>query len=544
MRPFDEEHIFPRFAKVFEQAYTRFLDLQTAESQAREARIEASLERIRSRTMAMQQSEELAEVSFLLNQEVRSLGTKTWGCAFNIYGENESTEWFGTEAGIIPTYKTPREGIFHHYYEIGQRGESFHIEEFSGEKQKAHYEYMMTLPVLGDILKDLKAAGHAFPASQFDHVAYFKYGYLLFITLEPTSKEHDVFKRFAKVFEQTYTRFLDLKQAEAQTRESEIEAALERVRARSMTMQHSDQLDQVSTIFHEQLLQLGIESEFSYVWLPDEAASNHMFWAAWSEGNDKSKKTASKTVVYPLDKKEPYTAACFEAWESNDPVHISRIPPDEVEHFFQTWDELISGADHLQSSHFQEGLYYAEAYMKYGCFGINIRRLINDEEHKILLRFAIEFERTYTRFLDLKQAEAQARESEIEAALERIRSRTMAMHSSHELPEVANLLFIQIQSLGIPVWSTAYNILSEDGKSSSCSVSSEGQIQPSFRLPLTEEKSFIEWHKAVQRGDELFVQEWAVQICRSTINISSHFRRYSVLRNLWRRPAFPYPLIR
>jgi hypothetical protein len=39
----------------------------------------------------------------------------------------------------------------------------------------------------------------------------------------------------------------------------------------------------------------------------------------------------------------------------------------------------------------------------------------------------------YQRFIDLKKAEAQAREAEIQLALERIRARTMAMHQSEEL---------------------------------------------------------------------------------------------------------------
>ena len=42
--------ILKRFAKVFEQAYVRFLDLKKAEAQAREAMIEASLERIRAQS--------------------------------------------------------------------------------------------------------------------------------------------------------------------------------------------------------------------------------------------------------------------------------------------------------------------------------------------------------------------------------------------------------------------------------------------------------------------------------------------------------------
>ena len=56
-----------RFGKVFQQTYTRFLDLQKAEAQAREAQIEAALERVRSRTMAMQKSDELQEVACFIS---------------------------------------------------------------------------------------------------------------------------------------------------------------------------------------------------------------------------------------------------------------------------------------------------------------------------------------------------------------------------------------------------------------------------------------------------------------------------------------------
>ena len=84
---------FKRFAKVFEQTYTRFLDLQKAEAQAREAQIELALERVRARTMAMQKSEELAEVATVLFQQVKALGVSQWVCGFNIWeiGDKEYT---------------------------------------------------------------------------------------------------------------------------------------------------------------------------------------------------------------------------------------------------------------------------------------------------------------------------------------------------------------------------------------------------------------------------------------------------------------------
>ena len=51
---------------------------------------------------------------------------------------------------------------------------------------------------------------------------------------EFTEEEGGIFKRVGRVFEQTYTRFLDLQKAEAQARESQIQLAMERVRARTM----------------------------------------------------------------------------------------------------------------------------------------------------------------------------------------------------------------------------------------------------------------------------------------------------------------------
>ncbi|WP_163366873.1 hypothetical protein, partial [Klebsiella aerogenes] len=59
---------------VFEQAYTRFLDLQKVEAQAIEAQIEAALERVRAKSMAMQQPNELREVAELLRKEMGALG--------------------------------------------------------------------------------------------------------------------------------------------------------------------------------------------------------------------------------------------------------------------------------------------------------------------------------------------------------------------------------------------------------------------------------------------------------------------------------------
>ncbi|MCK0180099.1 ATP-binding protein [Flavobacteriaceae bacterium S0862] len=831
--PKEDIDILVKFAGAFDLAHQRFLDLQKAEKQARETQIELGLEKVRSRTMAMQHSYELQEASFLLDEQVRALGIKTWGCAFNIYGENESTEWFGNEAGVLPTYTVPHKGIFKEYYQKGQKGESFFIKEFSGKTCVNHYEYMSSLPVIGDVLKNLKKTNNGFPTYQLDHVAYFKYGYLLFITKEHVQDAHDIFKRFAKVFQQTYTRFLDLQKAEkqareaqievamerirsrslamhtseelmdvitelrrqiddlgqldleasvihlytdgepmfesiaavrppgesgeivlanvffpvdatnqikhmikmyasdateytiefekemaeewqktmmkyaptiaerrigfvknrrisehseywnfadfsdgslllvthspasedtkevlrkaaqvfdlayrrykdlkraeaqarkaqieaalekirsrtmamqgsdeleevvvllykeliklnvtnfvscgyvevneeterqltwvtnpggdsmalfylplkgdatfdkrynawkakqtvfhqtvagkkrkdhlefaittfqskeaeemvrnqfpdptifycfnfshgylhlvcgstltkqeeallarftkvfeqtyarfldlqkaeTQAREAQIEAALERVRSQSMRMQSTDELSETTQVFHEQLELLGIDSEFSYLWLPSEDEKKHLFWATWSEREKRKTSYQNKSVTYPLDKSDPEIEACYIAWESGETVHVNSVASDKVEDYFNTWQELLKGVDKFKPELFPNGLFYIDAYMDYGCFGIMIKRELNTDEKNILSRFSKEFQRTYTRFLGLQKAEAQARTSQINLAVERVRAKALAMHKSEEILNLVAKLKEELMALDIP----------------------------------------------------------------------------------------------
>src|SRR3954465_8653044 len=80
-----------RFGKVFQQTYTRFLDLQKAEAQAKESQIQLALERVRARTMAMQKSDELTDVAGLLFEQVSALGIKTWTAGFNVWAEDNNS---------------------------------------------------------------------------------------------------------------------------------------------------------------------------------------------------------------------------------------------------------------------------------------------------------------------------------------------------------------------------------------------------------------------------------------------------------------------
>ena len=109
-------------------------------------------------------------------------------------------------------------------------------------------------------------------------------------------------------------------------------------------------------------------------------------------------------------------------------------------------------------------------------------KLFSDEENNILIRFSRVFEQSYTRFLDLKKAEAQAREAQIEASLERVRARTMAMHHSNELNEAAELLYAELLKLNVERFSCGYTIINEHDRTGLCYLANpQGQI---FSKPI------------------------------------------------------------
>ncbi len=285
---YDEEKILVRFAKIFEQAYTRFLDLQKAEAQAREAQIEAALERVRSRTMGMQHSHELKDAAQLLFQQIQDLGVHLWACGYNIWEEDKRacTAWMSAEGTIQTPFRTPgSEDVFVHFYEAALRGEDLYVEEIKGETCEAHYRYLSKLPVAGDVMKGWEAAGIAYPKSQIFHIAYFKQGYLMFISYEPVTEAHDIFRRFAKVFEQTFTRFLDLQKAEAQAMEAVKRASVDRVRAEIASMRTTKDLERITPLIWNELSTLGVPFFRCGVFIMDEEKQEVQSYLSTPEGS-------------------------------------------------------------------------------------------------------------------------------------------------------------------------------------------------------------------------------------------------------------------
>ncbi len=428
----------------------------------RELEIEAALERVRTRALAMNSSEELPEVALELRKQMGILGQLDLEvCVIHLYEEDENyfESWGamrapGEEGKIFQGLaKFPNSGIaivdemMAHYH----AGDKDYILINEGEKAQEWFQVLKKYAP--EIYRVLSKTFELTPKDQLKAywaMADFEGGSLGMVTYAiPDPDALKLLRQSANVFQLAHRRYRDLQKAEAQAREARIEAALERTRTKSMLMKHSDELNEISKVFHEQLLDLGIDSEFSFVWLPDEEKVEHLFWATWQNKKNGKAEIHSKSIAYPMDLSEPTTLTCLADWKSGVSIHEHFVPPAEIKNFFVSWEELLRGSEKLRSQNFPDGIYYTEAFMKYGCFGIDIRRPLSEKEKTILNRFAIEFERAYTRFLDLQKAEEQTKEAQIEAALERVRAQTMAMHNSEDVGKCIVKMFGELTSLGV-----------------------------------------------------------------------------------------------
>jgi len=229
----------------------------------RELEIEAALERVRARTMAMRFSTELNEVIKEVTDQLQLLG-------FNFDTSNLGSQYIQT--GFYLWNSVPGQPVLSGVYVPKKKLKL--IDWLYGEKRALNkvkpilinkrdtsifFKYYLSLEDARQIPQDRKKFLMAVPSISL--LTAFRKDFTLSVLNYRGVKYSDddgvILDRFANVFEQSYTRFLDLQKAEKQTREAEIELALERVRARTMAMQKSDELKETTLVLFRQFKSLG-----------------------------------------------------------------------------------------------------------------------------------------------------------------------------------------------------------------------------------------------------------------------------------------------
>ena len=484
------------------------------ENKNRELEIESALDRVRSASMAMQSSEELASVARTVFEQLRVLGVDVYRSWIDIFHVEEghvltwSTDFEGNFQSNPATFPLDFDETMSDFYRDYKSPSKFIELEAHGDEVREWFDYLYS--VSSDPIFRIPSI----PDDLYQIWAKHKYGTVATTKLSPiTNDEKDILNRFANVFEQAYQRFLDLQKAEEQAREARIETALEKIRSRTMAMQKGEELQEVAVLLYKELIALGVTNFVTcgYVEVNEDIRRQHTWVTA--PGGD-----TMGLFHLPLTGDDTFDAR-YAAWKNQQPIfHQSiagQVRINHLEYAITTFNS--KEAEEMVRSQFPDPTVFYCFNFPHGYLHTVGGSLLTNDEELLLARFTKVFAQTYTRFLDLKRAEAQAREAQIENALEKVRSRSMGMQSSEELPEVANLMFLEIQNLGINAFSCGYCILEEDRRSSMCIMSTEGTIQKPFLLPHVGEPSFEEWDDFVHSDRTFFTQELAGK------SIESHY---------------------
>jgi ribosome maturation protein Sdo1 len=380
------------------------MDLKEAEAQAREAQIEAALERVRSKAMAMQKSDDLSIAVATIFDELDKLKLGMLRCGIGILNKEKRTAdvWTTTISEQGKTVQVSGDesmdihpllqGAFNAWLE--QTDFSLVLE---GEELKKYYKALLgvnfKLPDSESKISETEGL------KQYYYVTTFQAGGLFaFRETDFPDESKIVMKRFADVFNLTYTRFQDLQHAEAQAKEAKIETALERVRSRTMAMQRSDELAETAAIVFKQLINLGIEPNRLYIAIIKDEKGNVEFWITDEDGSK-----VSSGFTANLNKNDSFKKM-YEGWKEQIKSITIDMKGKELEEYFQHLGKLnVPFKGGLSQKRRVQNI----AYFSQGFIGIASPEIQPEETIDLLERFAAVFNLTYTRFNDLQQAEAQ-----------------------------------------------------------------------------------------------------------------------------------------
>lgn len=512
-KPFtvEENKIIQRVGNVFSQAYTRFLDLQKAEAQAREAKVEAALEKVRARSLAMHHSDELKQVAASMFARLKELDISFDGALIFLFnkGKKSIQLWIATNHLSDPVMidlpydkEMQLNQIWLDLWQAMEEGEHIFNRSYSGDTKNDYFRYVQKYneSKIPDSIRQLQLEKESWTAclcAEKNSVI----GFDNWSGKNIPEEEFRIVVRFARVFEQAYTRFLDLQKAEAQARESQVEASLERVRSATNAMHHSNHLAEVIKVITEQLAFLSLDFDTAN-------------FAKMLPNGDMDLWISTPRQSYPSKILLPYLDhPVFNLVRNDDRDFLTQqLSKPEKDIFFSYFFNCVgeSGIPEERKAYVLNSKGFTRSIFKikdiYFTIGNYRNELFSDSDNELTGRFAKAFEQTYTRFLDLQKAEELAREAQIEAAMERVRARTMAMHESKELIQAAELLFDQVKQLGAELQGVAFAICDEHSNLVQ-KWTSIGVFSVPYNIEPGEQRMYEAWKNRVPIHEEVYEGE-------------------------------------
>ncbi len=286
----------------------------------------------------------------------------------------------------------------------------------------------------------------------------------------------------------------------------EIEAALEKVRERTMTMRNTTELSETSAVLFSQLKALGIHTIRTGVGIFDEPNDAMELWLTTVSD--------SQEVIKILDYFSLHIHPVFEnilpARQKGRPYSLTTLEGNDVRQYYQSMSTYLSQAEN-QVYHEKEFFY--SFFFPQGALNVVTSRPLTEEECTIMIQFARVFGLIYTRFIDMQKAEAQTRDALRQNSLDRVRAEIASMRNADDLEHITPLIWRELVTLGVPFFRCGIFIVDEKSQ-------------------------HVHSYLSTPDGRSLAVLHLPFDGAETTQNIVSNWRQKTVYKDHWDRQQF------
>lgn len=245
-----------------------------------------------------------------------------------------------------------------------------------------------------------------------------------------------------------------IKELGEKNRKLEVEASLDKIRRRTMTMRKSDELSDASALLFHELNQLGIKAIRTGVGIFDDVNNAMELWTT---------SVSEKEVLKKLDYFSLYIHPVYEnlipARKQQKPYEVTRLKGKQVKHFYESMTAVLTLG---QPSDYAEEEYFYSFFFAQGTLNVVTHGALTDEECIVMTQFANAFGLIYTRFLDLQKAEEQTREAMRITALDRVRAEIASMRTVNDLERIIPLMWKELITFEVPFSRCGIFIIKED----------------------------------------------------------------------------------